>query len=182
MTSVVDIVSAISNEIGLLIFKAVALSENYDSNILIKKFRLTNRQFYPTMKGLMDVGLVKRINGKYRLTIFGKVVFSALAKAEIAVEIHWKLKAIDSLEDLDDLPAEEHKKLINELIDNQEIKAILASNTDNNNNNKIDSVQPLLGIEQQKTRKQTHEKNKKGKGEEHQREQQTRSSENGFEH
>src|ERR1051325_5460601 len=103
MISIADIISSVSNEIGLLLFKAIALSGNYDSNILIKKFGLTNRQFYPTMKRLMDVGLVKRINGRYRLTTFGKVVYSALAKAQIAVENHWNLKAIDSLEDSNDI-------------------------------------------------------------------------------
>jgi beta-lactamase class A len=169
MISIADIISSVSNEIGLLLFKAIATSDNYDSNMLIKKFGLTNRQFYPTMKRLMDVGLVKRINGKYRLTAFGKVVFRSVAKVKIAIEIYSELKAIDSLEDSNDVRSEKYKKLIDNLIDSQEIKAILAS--DINNNNKIESVEPLLGIEQQKARKQTHEENKKSKDEKHQREQ-----------
>jgi hypothetical protein len=159
MTSVLDIISAISNEIGLLLFKSIALSANYDSNILIKKLGLTNRQFYPTMKKLMDVGLVKRINGRYRLTTFGKVVYSALAKAQIAVANHWKLKTIDLLEDSNDLLSEEHKKFINSSLDNQEIKAILVPDNDNDINNKKLADQSLLNIEQQK---QTNHENKKG--------------------
>ena len=135
MISIADIISSVSNEIGLLLFKAIATSDNYDSNMLIKKFGLTNRQFYPTMKRLMDVGLVKRINGKYRLTIFGKVVFRSVAKVKIAIEIYSKLKAIDSREDSNDLRSEEYKKLIDNLIDNQEIKDIFVSDTDKYNNN-----------------------------------------------
>jgi hypothetical protein len=50
------------------------------------------------------------------------------------------------------------------LIDNQEIKAILVPDKDNNNNNKKLADQPLLNIEQQKALKQTHEENKKCKG------------------
>ena len=121
------------------------------------------------MYKLIKTGLIKRRNGRHTLTAFGRVIYDTQIKIENAVNNYWNLQAIDSLEDSNDLPLEERKNLIDVLIDNQEIKAILAS--DINNNNKIESVEPLLGIEQQKARKQTHEENKKSKDEKHQREQ-----------
>jgi predicted transcriptional regulator len=164
MISIADIISSVSNEIGLLLFKAIATSDNYDSNMLIKKFGLTNRQFYPTMRRLMDVGLVKRINGKYRLTIFGEVVFRSVVKVKIAIEIYSKLKAIDSREDSNDVRSEEYKKLIDNLIDNQEIKATLVSDSiDNKHNNKLEPDQPSpdIGQEQEQQRKQTNQQENK---------------------
>jgi len=78
------------------------------------------------MSGLIKAGLVKRQRGKYLLTAFGKVIYSAQtsleAKIEIALNNYWKLKAIDSLE----MPSrEENDKVISMLIDNQEIKDAL---------------------------------------------------------
>jgi hypothetical protein len=78
------------------------------------------------MSGLIKAGLVKRQRGRYLLTAFGKVIYSAQmsleAKIERALNNYWKLKAIDSLE----MPSrEENDKVISMLIDNQEIKDIL---------------------------------------------------------
>jgi predicted transcriptional regulator len=131
MVSVTTTISAISDETALSLFKAVALSENLGSDSLIAKLRLTRKQFYSIMKKLIDKGLIKRSSGKYRLTSFGKVVFSAQAKVEIAIKDHWKLKVIDSIlmsADRIDLSAQEGQKIIDILIDNREIKDILLSN------------------------------------------------------
>jgi hypothetical protein len=74
----------------------------------------------------MQAGLVKRQKGRYILTAFGKVIYSAQmnleAKIENALTNYWKLKAIDSLE----IPSvEERVKVISALIDNEEIKSVL---------------------------------------------------------
>jgi hypothetical protein len=130
--SVADVLSSISDEKVLSIFKAVALSVNDCSNILITKLRLTRRQYYSNMERLIDVGIVKRISGRYSLTSFGKVILSMLLKIETAIKYNWKLKAIDSIimmsAEEKGLPLEERQKIIDNLIDNQEIKAILVSN------------------------------------------------------
>jgi len=44
---------------------------------------------------------------------------------ESALGSYWKLRAIDSLEMSNELPKEEQQKLIDTLLDNQEIKGIL---------------------------------------------------------
>ena len=69
---------------------------------------------------------MKRQKGRYLLTAFGKVIYSAQVNLETKIENaltnYWKLKAIDSLE----MPSrEETDKVISVLIDNQEIKGIL---------------------------------------------------------
>jgi predicted transcriptional regulator len=51
------------------------------------------------MKKLVNADLVKRINGKYRLTSFGKVIFSVQEKVEteieIAIKYYCELEAVD---------------------------------------------------------------------------------------
>jgi hypothetical protein len=130
--SFTDVLSSICNAKALSIFKAVALSENDHTSILITKLKLTRKQYYANMERLIEVNIVRRTNGKYSLTSFGKVIFSMLLKIETAIKFHWKLKAIDSImlasarENV--LPIEERQRIIDSLIDNQEIKAILVSN------------------------------------------------------
>jgi hypothetical protein len=132
------------------------------ADMLIRKTKLIRKQYYSRMSKLIKSGLIKRKQGKHTLTAFGKVVYDAQMKIENAANNYWILKAIDSLEDSDDLPSEERKKLIDQLIDNQEIKDIVI--TDNDNNDKFDALnaQPSLDIEQQR-QKQTNQENKKNK-------------------
>jgi predicted transcriptional regulator len=131
MASVAEALSAISNEKALSLFKAVALSESCDNSIIIiKKLGLTCKVFYSIREKLIDAGLIKTASSGYHLTSFGKIVFSAQAKIEIAIETYWKLKALDSLmmsEYKTNLPAEEYQILVDKLIDNEELKAMLIS-------------------------------------------------------
>jgi predicted transcriptional regulator len=130
MISLAGTISAISDKKALSLFKVIALSENYNTSILITKLGLTRKQYYSHMEKLMRIGLVKRIGGKYSLTSFGKVIFSKVVKIETAIEYYWKLKAIDSItmSANTELPARERQKIIDTLIDNHEIKAVLISN------------------------------------------------------
>jgi predicted transcriptional regulator len=134
--SAADVLRCISDEKVLSIFRAVALSENDDNGILITKLRLSRKQYYTRMEILIHTGLVKRTNGKYRLTSFGKVIFSAQQKVEAEIETaikhYWELKAVDSImmmmSTYDKELLQERQRIIDKLIDNQEIKDILFSN------------------------------------------------------
>lgn len=123
-SKIADVIKSISDKSSLELFKAAALSEP-GTDILISKTKLTRKQYYSRMSSLMSAGLVKRKNGKYTLTTFGKVIHDSIVTIENAINYYWKLKAIDSLEMSKDLPAEERKKIINRFIDNQDIKASL---------------------------------------------------------
>ena len=136
LLSAADVLRCISDDKALSLFKAVALSENNDTSILITKLALTRKQYYSSMEKLMNADLVKKISGKYRLTSFGKVIFSAQAKVETEIETairhYWELKAVDSImmsSDEKELPLRERQKIIDNLIDNNEIKNILVSAT-----------------------------------------------------
>ncbi|HYT43874.1 MAG TPA: hypothetical protein VEP90_16160, partial [Methylomirabilota bacterium] len=78
----------------------------------------------------IKAGLVKRQKGRYLLTAFGKIIYSAQVdletKIENALNNYWKLKAVDSLE----MPSrEERDKVISILIENDEIKGILTKDS-----------------------------------------------------
>ena len=125
LTTKLAVLEAISDKRASNILKSIASADS-NSDILITELQLTRKQYYSRMSSLIKAGLVKRQRGRYLLTAFGKVIYSAHtsleAKIESALNNYWKLKAIDSLE----MPSrEENDKVISMLIDNQEIKDIL---------------------------------------------------------
>jgi predicted transcriptional regulator len=141
MILVADVLKAISDKRSLELFRTIALTRT-DSDTLISKTKLTCKQYYSRMSRLMNAGLIKRKNGKYTLTAFGKVIYDiAIATLENAVSNYWKLKAIDSLEMSKALPAEERKKIIDSLIDNQVIKDILDSDDESDSKPYADAGQ-----------------------------------------
>ena len=131
MVSASDTLSAISDDKSLLLFNTIALASG-DSSILISRLNLTRKQYYSRMSDLTNAGLVRRMNGKYFVTSFGKVVYKAQELIGMAVQYSSKLQAIDSVES-PKFPAAELSKIIDTLISNSEIKEILVSRQRNNN-------------------------------------------------
>ena len=123
--SKVAVLQAISDKRASNILKNIASSDS-NSDILITQLKLTRKQYYSSMSSLIKADLVKRQKGRYLLTAFGKLIYSAQlgleTKIENALNNYWKLKAVDSLE----MPSrEERDKVISILIENDEIKGIL---------------------------------------------------------
>src|SRR5919198_2503962 len=118
------ILRTIADDKSLELFKTIAQG-TIDSENLKSKTKLTRKQYYSRLSRMTRAGLVRKKSGKYILTTFGKIVYDSQAIVENALNNYWKLKAIDSLETSNDLPKEEQKKLIETLLDNQEIKEIL---------------------------------------------------------
>jgi hypothetical protein len=127
MVSKTHILDAISDKKASNIFKRIS-SGKPNSDVLITQLRLTRKQYYSSMSRLTQTGLVKRQNGKYYLTAFGKVIHYAYVnfetKIQDALTDYWKLKAIDSLE-VSSGSTEERYNIISALLDNQEIKSVL---------------------------------------------------------
>jgi len=122
--TVANILNAISDDKSLALFNIIA---NHSSDFRISKANLTFKQYYSRISNLIKSDLISRKNRRYFLTSFGKIVYDAQKRIEVAAEDHWKLKAIDSVERSDNrgLPAEEFNKIIDTLIKNHQIKNIL---------------------------------------------------------
>ncbi len=106
-------------------FKTIA-SKKSSSDILISELKLTRKEYYTRISRLTKAGLVKREKGKYLITAFGRVIYSAYldleTRIESAIKDYWKLKAIDLM---NISSTEENEGIISILIDNLEVKNIL---------------------------------------------------------
>jgi predicted transcriptional regulator len=118
------IIRTIADDKSLELFRTIAQG-TINSENLKNKTKLTRKQYYSRLSRMTKAGLVRKKSGKYLLTAFGKIVYDAQATIDTALTSYWKLRAIDSLEMSNELPKEEQQKLIDALLDNQEIKGIL---------------------------------------------------------
>jgi predicted transcriptional regulator len=122
------VLRTVADDKSLELFKTIAQG-TIDSENLKSRTKLTRKQYYSRLSRMTKAGIVRKKNGKYLLTAFGKIVYDAQTTVENALSSYWKLRAIDSLEMSNELPKEEQQKLIDTLLDNQEIKGILVKGT-----------------------------------------------------
>ena len=129
--SITDVLKKMSDDRALTIFNSIAVSNGH-RDIRLREMNLSTKQYYSRLSGLMDAGLIRRDNGKYSLTLLGKIVYDAHLKIGKGLSYYWKLKAIESIEmsSSSSLPGagfskEELTQLINALIDNHFIKDFL---------------------------------------------------------
>ena len=125
--SITDILKKISDDKALTIFNSIAVSDGH-GYICLREMNLSTKQYYSRLSGLMNAGLIRRDNGKYSLTLVGKIVYDALLNIGKSLSYYWKLRAIESIEMSSPgagLSKEELTQLINTLIDNHFINLLI---------------------------------------------------------
>jgi hypothetical protein len=129
MQSISKIFESLSDEQSVELYTTIA-TKDINSLELRNKVStyLTRKQYYSRLSRMVSVGLIKRRNGKLVLTSFGKIVYESKTILEAAYASQWKLKVLDSIGVSDELPTEERKKLLDNLIENERLKEILSKN------------------------------------------------------
>ena len=122
------VLKKISDEKTLILLNSIAGADG-DKYIQLKVMNLSTKQYYSRISGLIDAGLIKRLKGRYSLTLLGKVVHDSQMIIVKTLSYYWKLKVIESIEmsPNSDLPNAEIAQLVDALIDNHNIKEILMS-------------------------------------------------------
>jgi len=126
-SSVTGVLRSISDDISLDLYKSIANSNGERGDDLLAKTKITRKQYYSRLSSLTKAGLIKRKNGRYSLTAFGRIVHESEKSIENAFNIYWKLKAVDSIGVSNDIPKEEYSKIVDALIDSYKIKDILTN-------------------------------------------------------
>jgi hypothetical protein len=139
--SITSVLKKISDDKALVLFNSIAVSHESDRRIPTKEMHLSTKQYYSRISGLTDAGLIKRLKGKYFLTLLGKVVYDSQMIIGKTLSYYWKLKVIESIEmSTPGLPNEERTQLIDALIDDHQIKGIFMKSISNpsiENNSRI---------------------------------------------
>jgi hypothetical protein len=131
LVSLKDIFHTLGDERSLYLFNLIARAKDNGFVPSRIEMKLTKKQFYYRLSELTLANLVRRKKGKYYLTILGKIVYYHKNAIENSLAYLWTFKAIDSMQLFDEDSEEIRHKTINILIDDQEIKKIIAANSSN---------------------------------------------------
>jgi hypothetical protein len=119
------IFESLSDEQSVTLFTTIA-TRGISSVELRSKVSLTRKQYYSRLSRMVRVGLIRRRSGKLVVTALGKIVYKSQRIVEDANNNQWKLKVLDSIDLSEEIPREERKKLLDNLIDNKHLKEILS--------------------------------------------------------
>lgn len=127
--SATNILRVLSDKKTERLFKTIITNKEMGSKALILELGLSRRRYYVRINKLITAGLIVRHKGKYRLSSFGKVINNLQKTAEKASSICWKLETIDSIKTShhSDLADIDYMKIINILLDDNEINDILST-------------------------------------------------------
>src|ERR671921_2292380 len=92
--SLADVLSSISDDKSLSIFQLIS-DVNSNGEIILKKLDLSTKQYYSRISAMMATDLIKRQNGRYYLTAFGKVIYCSIMIAKNALHNYYKLKGVE---------------------------------------------------------------------------------------
>lgn len=125
-----DVFKALSNPVGLKLFKLIALDGNsmmLTSDFLNSQIKVTRKQFYQNMSRLVNkTGIILRKRGHYTLSNYGKVVFHSLNIINRGSECFWALQALDSTDlSPSDIPSEQMLEISARLIEDKDIQKIV---------------------------------------------------------
>jgi predicted transcriptional regulator len=118
-----QVLDAISDKISFSMFNIIRNNVK-DPESLRDELNISAKQCYDRIAKLIDTGLVKRKGGCYSITSFGHLIFHSQAKVAKAIENLSKLRIVDAIRS-SDLPKDEHTKLIDELIDDDELREMI---------------------------------------------------------
>ena len=122
--SVAKIFESLSDEQSVKLFATIAANGIYSIE-LRNQVVLTRKQYYSRISRMVKVGLIKRRSGKLVLTAFGKIVWEVQKIIEVGNKNQWKLKVLDSIDISEELPKDERRKLLDNLIENRYMREIL---------------------------------------------------------
>jgi hypothetical protein len=125
--SVLEILAAISDEKSLNLFNSIEAKgiSIYD---LSDQHTMSRKQYYLRISKFIETGMIKRKDGKYILTLFGKVIHEVQLILLELIKSHWQLKAVDSLGSMKENTGKECKQVfVDHLIENAGMVPIAAT-------------------------------------------------------
>ena len=116
--SVLEILASISDEKSLTLFNYIA-AKGISIDDLSNQHNMSRKQYYLRISKFTETGMIMRKNGKYILTMFGRVIHEVqLILLELS-KSHWQPEAVDSLGSMKENTGKECKQVfVDHLIEN----------------------------------------------------------------
>ena len=116
--SVLEILAVIGDEKSLNLFNSIA-AKGISIEDLLNEHKMSRKQYYLRISKFIETGMIKRKDGKYILTLFGKVINEVQLILLELIKSHWQPEAVDSLDSMEENTGRECKQVFEErLIEN----------------------------------------------------------------
>ena len=116
--SVLEILAAIGDEKSLSLFNAIA-AKGISIEDLLNEQKMSRKQYYLRISKFIETGMIKRKDGIYILTLFGKVIHEVQLILLELIKSHWQPEAVDSLDSMKENTGRECKQVfVDHLIEN----------------------------------------------------------------
>lgn len=87
---------------------------------------LSKKQFYVRLRRLRDAGLIEKRGTFYKTTTLGSLIYNSHVKTmDNILANYWNLKAVDVLRARQDFPSDKKETVINEIIQNSDLKRLI---------------------------------------------------------
>ena len=130
--SEVEILRSLSDKGSLEIISSVANGVMKGSEFSNKR-DLSSKQFYSRTAHMIKCGLIRRDKVHLFLTSLVKISYHSQLIFDYAIRIYWKLKAIDSMKDSNEISTDERTRIIRTIIGNDKtIKKIFKNQFSSN--------------------------------------------------
>ena len=116
--SVLEILASISDEKSLTLFNSIA-AKGISIDDLSNQHNMSRKQYYLRISKFTETGMIKRKNGKYILTMFGRVIHEVQLILLDLINSHWQSKCSESLGSMKENTGNECKHVfVDRLIEN----------------------------------------------------------------
>jgi hypothetical protein len=116
--SVLEILVAISDEKSLNLFNSIG-AKGISIDDLSDQHKMSGKQYYLRISKFIETGMIKRKDGKYIPTLFGKVIHEVQLILLEIVRSHWQPEAVGSLSSMKENIGNECKQVfVDHLIEN----------------------------------------------------------------
>jgi predicted transcriptional regulator len=121
----IDVLETISDQISMDIITAISNGVTNSEN-LMQILDLTHKQYYSRSSRLLNIGIINRKDGGVILTSFGRLIYNAQTKIATAFSHSSELRMIDAIKSHSGMSEDQQKSVIDKLIDNSDIKDLIA--------------------------------------------------------
>ena len=94
---------------------------------LQKKIYLSKKEFYSRTGKMLRIGLIRRKKGHFAITTMGRATLQLVAEIGKVMEMNWKFRAIDAIDQTAGLRSEARIELIHSILGDSSIENMLAS-------------------------------------------------------
>ena len=116
LVSVLEILAAIGDEKSLNLFNFIA-AKGISIDDLSDQDQMSRKQYYLRISKFIETGMIK--DGKYILTLFGKVIHEVQLILLELIKSHWQPEGLDSLDSMKENTGRECKQIFEDrLIEN----------------------------------------------------------------